>query len=57
MKPQQDSGAELEAALSEGQRLRDEIRQLKESLARNCLPLPEWENKAPTAKLWLHTLK
>jgi len=53
MKPQQDSGAELEAALAEGRRLRDEVRQLKEILARSSIPLPESENKTRTEKLWL----
>jgi hypothetical protein len=53
MKPQQDGRAELEAALSEGRRLRDEVRQLKEILARNSIPLAESENKTPTEKLWL----
>jgi superfamily II DNA or RNA helicase len=53
MKPQQDSGAELEAALSEGRRLRDEVRRLKEILARNSIPLPEPEKKATTEDLRL----
>jgi hypothetical protein len=53
MKPQQDSGAELEAALLEGRRLRDEVRQLKEILARNSIPLPEPEKKAITEELCL----
>jgi superfamily II DNA or RNA helicase len=33
--------AELEAALSESQRLRDEVRQLKDLLAKHSIPLPE----------------
>ncbi len=53
MKPQQDIRAELDAALSEGQRLRDEVRQLKEALARNSIPLPEPENKPVAEKLCL----
>src|ERR1017187_2183385 len=46
MKPDQDVRSELEAALSEGQRLREEIGRLKEILARNSIPLPESEKKA-----------
>ena len=53
MKPQRDSGAELEAALLEGRRLRDEVRQLKEILARNSIPLPEPEKTATTEDLCL----
>ena len=45
MKPQQDARAALEEALSEGLRLRAEVRQLKELLARNAIPLPESEKK------------
>ena len=53
MKPDQDLRAELEAALSEGQRLRDEVGRLQEILARNSIPLPESEKKAPTGRLCL----
>ena len=53
MKPQRDSGAEREAALLEGRRLRDEVRQLKEILARNSIPLPEPEKTATTEDLCL----
>jgi hypothetical protein len=55
MKPQQDDRAALEAALSEGLRLRDEVRQLKEILTRNAIPLPESEKKETTEGLCLPT--
>ena len=55
MKPQQEGGAELEAALAEGLRLREEVRHLKEILARNSIPLPESEDNSPAAKLCLPT--
>ena len=53
MKPDQDLRAELEAALSEGQRLRDEVGRLQEILARNSILLPESEKKAATGRLCL----
>jgi len=55
MKPQQDDRAALEAALSEGLRLRDEVRQLKQILARNAIPLPESEKKETAGGLCLPT--
>src|ERR1019366_7136333 len=55
MKPQQDDRAALEAALSEGLRLRDEVRQLKEIHARNAIPLPESEKKESAEGLCLPT--
>jgi hypothetical protein len=41
MQDQRDLRARLESALAEGQRLREEARQLKALLAQHSIPLPE----------------
>jgi hypothetical protein len=41
MQDQRDLRARLEQALSEGQRLREEVRQLKTILAQHSIPLHE----------------
>jgi superfamily II DNA or RNA helicase len=43
MPQQHDIQARLQAALLEGQRLREEVRQLREALAQHSIPLPESE--------------
>src|SRR3989337_2171141 len=45
--------AELETALSENQRLRDEVKHLKGILARHSIPLPESEDKASDSTFYL----
>jgi hypothetical protein len=45
--------AELEAALSESQHLRDEVKQLREILIRHSIPLPESEDKTSNRAFYL----
>ena len=43
MQDQRDLRTRLEGALAEGQRLREEVRQLKTILAQHSIPVPEFE--------------
>jgi hypothetical protein len=50
-----DLRARLESALAEGQRLREEVLQLKAILAQHSIPLPELRTPQPTSERCLPT--
>jgi hypothetical protein len=47
MQDDQDLRAKLEEAIAQGQRLRDEVQQLKAILAQHSIPLPEPKTRHP----------
>ncbi len=53
MQDDQDLRAKLEAALAQGQHLREEIQQLKAILAQHSIPFPEPQNCDPTTTRYL----
>jgi superfamily II DNA or RNA helicase len=53
MEDDQDLKAKLEAAIAQGQHLREEIQQLKAILAQHSIPFPEPQNCDPTTTRYL----
>src|ERR1700722_7551246 len=53
MQDDQDLRAKLEAAIAQGQHLREEIQQLKAILAQHSIPFPEPQNCDPTTTRYL----
>jgi hypothetical protein len=53
MQDDQDLRARLEAALAQGQQLRDEVQQLKAILAQHSIPLPELKTREPVSTRYL----
>lgn len=53
MQDQRDLRARLEIALAEGQRLQQEVRQLKALLAQHSIPLPELKALQSTSERYL----
>jgi hypothetical protein len=49
MQDDQDLRAKLEAAIVQGQQLRDEVQQLKAILAQHSIPLPETTTCGPAS--------
>src|SRR6202158_4453733 len=53
MQDERDLRTRLESALAEGQRLRDEVKQLKTILAQHSIPLPEHRTPQSTNERYL----
>jgi hypothetical protein len=53
MQDQRDLRTRLEGALAEGQRLREEVRQLKAILGQHSIPLPELKTSLAISKRYL----
>jgi hypothetical protein len=55
MHDDQDLRAKLEAAIAQGQQLRDEVQQLRAILARHSVSLPEPKTREPASTRYLPT--